>query len=150
MKSTSKMPGIAQIKEMRQDLKSTSPTNRHMNHCASVFPSPALASAMSLGANKPLLPLQPFPQVRQCLAQPPHCSQPSPSHIPHQPWDTQLLSYHSAVVLAMVLSTQVFPRDPNCPVTQCTAPALSELAPPMRGMCPIDQALLILQQRTQR
>lgn len=120
MKSTSKMPGIAQIKEMRQDLKSTSPTNHHMNHCASVFPCPALASAMSLGANKPLLPLQPFPQGRQCLAQPPHCSQPSPSHIPHQPWDTQLLSYHSAIVLAMVLSLK--PRSSH--LTQ-TAQSLS-------------------------
>lgn len=53
MKSTSKMPGIAQIKEMRQDLKSTSPTNCHMNHFSTVFPTPALTSSKSLHTHRP-------------------------------------------------------------------------------------------------
>lgn len=150
MKSISKMPGIAQIKEMRQDLKSTSPTNYHMNHFSTVFPTPALASSKSLLSNIPSLPLEPSPQCGQCPAQPSHCSQPCLIHTPHQTWATQLPSYHSVPVLAMAWATQVFPPDQNC--LSHTRDSISlVLTHPDRSARPLpDQALLVLLQLTQR
>lgn len=151
MKSASKMPGIAQIKEMRQDLKSISLTNYLMNHLSTVFPTPALASSKFLHSNIPSLPLEPSPLRRQCPAQPSHCSQPCLIHTPHQTWATQLPSYHSVPVLVMALSTQVFSSDQNClsHTRDSISPVLSHLD--RRSARPLpDQALLVLPQLTQR
>lgn len=58
MKSINNMPRAAQIKEVRQDFRSTSPTHYHMNHVSSVILTPALTSSKSICTNILLLLLE--------------------------------------------------------------------------------------------
>lgn len=119
MKSTSKTPGIAQIKERSQELKSTSPSNYHVNHISTDFLTPALTSSKFLYTNILLLPLEPLLKPRQGQAQPSPCPQPYLIHAPHlpcifSPTPTQLPSYFSVLVLARVRSVQALLPDQNC------------------------------------
>lgn len=59
MKSPSEVPRAAQMKEVRQDFRSTSPTRYRMNHVSSVILTPALSSSKSICTNILLLLLEP-------------------------------------------------------------------------------------------